>query len=108
MTFKRGDKAICKATGKIVIILGPEDFEQYEYNRPRHGGIWELVEYPDGFRVWSPALYLETVEEVRATAAAHDVTGMSPAENVDLDELLLEAITLYSDGTSSFRRYIIE
>lgn len=40
MSFKRGDKVI-KQNGLVGIVCGPEDFHDYEYNRPNVK--WELV-----------------------------------------------------------------
>lgn len=39
-----------KESGWIYPILGPEDFEGYDYNRPN--AKWELVRFPSGTMFW--------------------------------------------------------
>lgn len=61
--FSRGQVVRHKALGVNVTILGAEDFEGYEYNNPsKYAGRWELVQFPDGIRCWSPAKNLEPLE----------------------------------------------
>lgn len=35
-----------------VKVLSAQDFEGYDYNKPSDN--WELVDLPDGFRLWTP------------------------------------------------------
>lgn len=51
-------------TQREVRILGPSDFDGYEYNKPN--GLWELVEYVgvedaagQPLRVWTPKYALQ-------------------------------------------------
>ena len=55
MKFKRGDKVQDNTLSGVV--LGPEDFEGYERNKPNDG--WELVLWEDGNRLWAASRWLK-------------------------------------------------
>ncbi len=59
MKFKRGSKWLHK--GEVVTILGPEDFDGYERNRP--GPKWELIRYPNGHETWCGNIWLKALDE---------------------------------------------
>jgi hypothetical protein len=61
--FKRGDK-IVDWGGLKGVILGKEDFEGYEYNRP--SSKWELVQWdiPDYKPVWSGSIWFNKKETI--------------------------------------------
>lgn len=52
--MKRGDKYL--HGDYLVTILGPEDFDGYEYNRP--SPQWELIRYPSGQQAWCGNIWL--------------------------------------------------
>lgn len=56
MKFKRGDKVI-DSEGYEGTVLGSEDFEGYERNKPNDG--WELVLWEDGNRLWTASKWLK-------------------------------------------------
>lgn len=59
MKFKRGEKYSWNK--QVVVILGPEDFDGYEYNRPSKE--WELILKEDGKRGWVGNIHLKKIED---------------------------------------------
>lgn len=62
--FKRGDKVVNK-DGAIGTVLGPEDYDGYEYNRPSKK--WELVRVeslPEPYRTtWHGNIWIKKIKE---------------------------------------------
>lgn len=48
--FRRGEIVTDRDNGLTLMILGPQDFDGYNRNRPNDS--WELVSYPDGEHLW--------------------------------------------------------
>jgi len=59
--FKRGDKVV-DWRGLKGIVLGPEDFDGYEYNRP--SDKWELVKWdiPNSNNAWTGNIWFNKKE----------------------------------------------
>jgi hypothetical protein len=56
---------ISNGRAESVKLLGPKDFEYYEYNRPSQD--WELVEFEDGKIGWIGNIWLfNSLEEAYA------------------------------------------
>lgn len=67
--YSRGDKVTFKLDDEHAerpgTILGPEDFDGYEYNNPSNitgSGTWELVQLKDYITEWIPTKNLQKVD----------------------------------------------
>lgn len=56
--MKHGTKVIT-SDNYIGTVLGPEDFDMYDYNRPSEK--WELIDYGDGVCLWTGNNILEEI-----------------------------------------------
>ena len=57
--FSRGDRVEMLGTNEQGIVLGPDDFSGYAYNRPDED--YELVVWSDDSRSWTPTGGLRAV-----------------------------------------------